>query len=69
VALARALHTAGPVLVLDEPLTALDPVTCGDVAYGLAGLVASTGRVVVVVTSDRLLLDACSVIVDAAVTA
>lgn len=69
VVLARALHLTGPVLVLDEPLTALDPVTCGDVAHGLAYLVAASDRTVVVVTSDRLLLDACTVVVDAAVAA
>lgn len=69
VVLARALHLAGPVLVLDEPLTALDPVTCGDVATGIAGLAAGSDLAVVVVTSDRLLLDACAVVVDGAVAA
>ncbi|WP_297006090.1 ABC transporter ATP-binding protein [uncultured Corynebacterium sp.] len=69
VVLARALHLTGPVLVLDEPLTALDPVTCGDVATGIAGLAAGSDLAVVVVTSDRLLLDACTVVVDGAVAA
>lgn len=69
VVLARALHTSGPVLVLDEPLTALDPVTCGNVAARMADLVAAGDRAVVVVTSDRQLLDACPVVVDAGVTA
>ena len=69
VVLARALHTSTPILVLDEPLTALDLVTCGDVVAGMAELVAGSDRTVVVVTSDRLLLDACTVVVDATVAA
>ncbi|WP_418060227.1 ABC transporter transmembrane domain-containing protein [Pimelobacter simplex] len=58
--LARALHAPGEVVVLDEPTTALDPVTEQRVAAGLRTL----GRPVVVVTSSRILLDACDAVLD-----
>lgn len=62
VRLARALHTARDVLVLDEPITALDPVTARRVAEGLAGL----GRTIVVITADELLLGLCREVIDLA---
>jgi ABC-type multidrug transport system fused ATPase/permease subunit len=61
--LARALHSDADVVVLDEPTTALDPVTEQHVANGLR----RSGRTVVVITSSRALLDACDHVVDAAV--
>ncbi|WOF24103.1 ABC transporter ATP-binding protein [Microbacterium betulae] len=60
VLLARALHTPGEVIVLDEPTTALDPLTEQHVAHGLRGL----GRTIIVITSSPLLLDACHQVVD-----
>ncbi|BAU94529.1 ABC transporter permease [Corynebacterium suranareeae] len=65
VLLARAMHTnADQVLVLDEPTTALDPVTARDVASGISELVHSKNQAVVVITSDRLLLEACDEVVE-----
>jgi ABC-type multidrug transport system fused ATPase/permease subunit len=58
--LARALHSAAEVLVLDEPATALDPVTTQRIARGLA----TSGRTIVVVTADPLLLEACESVAD-----
>ncbi|MDA4893855.1 ABC transporter ATP-binding protein [Streptomyces sp. MS2A] len=60
VLLARALHSPADVLVLDEPVTALDPVTKQRVAAGLA----RTGRTIVVITADPVLLSACHEVVD-----
>ncbi|GAA2180412.1 ABC transporter ATP-binding protein [Leucobacter tardus] len=60
VLLARALHGDAEVTVLDEPATALDPVTEQRVAGGLAAL----GRTIVVITSSPILLDACHRVVD-----
>ncbi|MGP9724511.1 ABC transporter transmembrane domain-containing protein [Corynebacterium sp. AOP40-9SA-29] len=63
--LARALHAAGHVLVLDEPTMSLDPVTARDVAAGLAALVHDRpGLAVLVITSDHLMLDACDEVVE-----
>ncbi|WP_460947804.1 ABC transporter transmembrane domain-containing protein [Okibacterium endophyticum] len=59
--LARALHADGDVVVLDEPTTALDPVTEQQVAAGLHLL----QRPIVVITSSRILLDACRHVIDA----
>ncbi|GAB3262145.1 ABC transporter transmembrane domain-containing protein [Kineosporia babensis] len=59
VLLARALHAPGRVVVLDEPTTALDPVTEQRVANRLREL----KRPIVVVTSSRILLDACDLVV------
>ncbi|MDR6867772.1 ABC-type multidrug transport system fused ATPase/permease subunit [Microbacterium resistens] len=61
VLLARALHSRAGVVVLEEPVTALDPVTETRVAAGLRGL----GRTIVVVTSSRALLRECHVVQDA----
>lgn len=60
VLLARALHDPAEVIVLDEPTTALDPLTEQHVAEGLRDL----GRTIVVITSSPLLLDACHQITD-----
>jgi len=65
VLLARALHAGADVLVLDEPATALDPVTSRRVAAGLA----RSGRTIVLITSDPLLLGACAEVVDLIATA
>ena len=59
--LARALHDDAEVVVLDEPTTALDPLTARRVAEGLARL----GRTLVVVTGEPPLLAACSHVLDA----
>lgn len=65
VVLARALHTAGPVLVLDEPTLSLDPVTSRDVAAGVTSLVRRDGtRAVLVVSSDRMVLGHCDTVVE-----
>ncbi|GAA1608851.1 ATP-binding cassette domain-containing protein [Actinoplanes couchii] len=55
VLLARALHDPAEVIVLDEPTTALDPLTEQRVAQGLRDL----GRTIVVITSSPVLLAAC----------
>jgi ABC-type multidrug transport system fused ATPase/permease subunit len=62
--LARALHERSEVIVLDEPTTALDPLTARRVAEGLAGL-AGQGRTLVVVTGEPPLLTACDRVLDA----
>lgn len=64
VLLARALHTAAEVLVLDEPTTALDPLTEEQVARGLRSL----GRTIVVITASPILLDSCHQVVDLTAT-
>ncbi|WP_433677162.1 ABC transporter transmembrane domain-containing protein [Microbacterium gorillae] len=61
VLLARALHEPATVVVLDEPTTALDPVTEQQVAVRMRDL----GRTVVVVTSSPLLLAACAQVLPA----
>lgn len=60
VLLARALHAGGDAVVLDEPTTALDPVTEQRVAERLAGL----GRPILVITGSRVLLDSCATVVE-----
>lgn len=65
VLLARALHDPAEVIVLDEPTTALDPLTEQHVAHGLREL----GRTIVVITSSPLLLNACQQITDLATAA
>ncbi|MCO7221014.1 ABC transporter ATP-binding protein [Klenkia sp. PcliD-1-E] len=61
VGLARALLRAPQVLVLHDPTTAVDAVTEGDVADGLARL--RSGRTTVLVTSSPALLGRCDRVV------
>ncbi|MFJ1821765.1 ABC transporter transmembrane domain-containing protein [Streptomyces sp. NPDC088139] len=58
--LARALHTDADLVVLDEPTTAVDPVTEQRIAEGLRGLPATT----LLITTSRILLSACDRVVD-----
>ncbi|MGW6205499.1 ABC transporter transmembrane domain-containing protein [Streptomyces sp. NPDC055089] len=58
--LARALHTDADVVVLDEPTTAVDPVTEQRIAEGLRALPATT----LLITSSHILLSACDRVVD-----
>ncbi|MEE2061067.1 ABC transporter ATP-binding protein [Rhodococcus artemisiae] len=64
VLLARALHDPADVIVLDEPTTALDPLTEKHVAEGLR----NSGRTIVVITSSPLLLNECHRIIDLTTT-
>ncbi|WP_454170918.1 sulfate/molybdate ABC transporter ATP-binding protein [Microbacterium maritypicum] len=54
VALARALATRPDVLLLDEPLTALDAETASGVRALLAERLAATGTTTVIVTHDAV---------------
>ncbi|MER5772117.1 ABC transporter ATP-binding protein [Streptomyces sp. NPDC001985] len=65
--LARALHAGTPVVVLDEPTTAVDPVTERRIAHGLGGLPGP--GTTVVITSSRILLSACDRVIDLGETA
>lgn len=58
--LARALHTDADLVVLDEPTTAVDPVTEQRIAAGLRGLPSTT----LLITTSRILLSACDRVVD-----
>ncbi|MFD7432456.1 ABC transporter transmembrane domain-containing protein [Streptomyces sp. NPDC059818] len=58
--LARALHTEADLVVLDEPTTAVDPVTERRIAEGLRRLPATT----LLITTSRILLSACDRVVD-----
>ncbi|MCX4864399.1 ABC transporter ATP-binding protein/permease [Streptomyces sp. NBC_00257] len=58
--LARALHSDADLVVLDEPTTAVDPVTEQRIAAGLRGLPATT----LLITTSRILLSACDRVVD-----
>ncbi|MER5275555.1 ABC transporter ATP-binding protein [Streptomyces sp. NPDC002809] len=58
--LARALHTEADLVVLDEPTTAVDPVTEQRIAEGLRGLPSTT----LLITTSRILLSACDRVVD-----
>lgn len=52
VALARALAMESRLLLLDEPLGALDALTRGNLQDELAGIVSASGRTMLVVTND-----------------
>lgn len=54
VALARALAAAPQALLLDEPLTSLDPETAADIRSVLAEQVRETGSTTIVVTHDAI---------------
>ncbi|MDR7276555.1 ABC transporter ATP-binding protein [Catenuloplanes atrovinosus] len=59
VALARALAAVPPMLVLRDPLTAVDAVTEHDAAAGLAAFRRQSGGATVVVTTSPALLSRC----------
>jgi thiamine transport system ATP-binding protein len=70
VALARVLVRARPVLLLDEPFTALDPDTRHDILALVRKLVTANNLATIVVSHDRrdsLLLDGREVGIDAPV--
>lgn len=52
VALARALATDPEVLLLDEPLSALDALTRANLQDGLERIVRTSGKTIVLVTND-----------------
>ncbi|WP_062212125.1 ABC transporter ATP-binding protein [Streptomyces sp. NBRC 109706] len=57
--LARALHASPPLLVLQDPTTALDAVTESHIAHGLKGI---DDRAVVLVTTSPALLATCDTV-------
>lgn len=58
--LARALHTDADLVVLDEPATAVDPVTEQRIAEGLRGLPST----ILLITASPILLSACDRVVE-----
>jgi osmoprotectant transport system ATP-binding protein len=52
VGILRALMLDAPVLLLDEPLGALDPITRADLQHDLHALFEKLGKTVVIVTHD-----------------
>lgn len=62
VLLAKAMHTDADLVVLNEPTTALDPITEQRVAHGLREL----DRPILVFTTSRILLAACTQVIDLA---
>lgn len=52
VALMRALFLDPPLLLLDEPFSALDPLSRTELQHELKGIVAALGKTVVLVTHD-----------------
>jgi ATP-binding cassette, subfamily C, bacterial CydC len=59
-AVARALLAPGPVLVLDEPTSALEPELADRVVRGVLASAAETGRSVLVVTHRQAEADLCA---------
>lgn len=57
VALAKALATRPEILLLDEPLTALDPNSRGDITRGLREMIASLGIGVLLASHDLELVE------------
>ncbi|UED83887.1 ABC transporter transmembrane domain-containing protein [Streptomyces profundus] len=57
--LARALHSSPPLLVLQDPTTALDAVTESHIAHGLRGI---DDRAVLLVTTSPALLATCDTV-------
>lgn len=64
-ALARALHRDAEVLILDDPITALDPATRQRISEGLA----RSGRTIITITDDPILLNACARVTELSDTA
>nr|WP_239157752.1 ABC transporter ATP-binding protein [Streptomyces sp. SID13726] len=62
IALARALASDAPVLVLHDPTTAVDPVTEHTIAVRLRG--SRTGRSTLLIASSPVLLGRCDRVVD-----
>ncbi|MEW2070818.1 ABC transporter ATP-binding protein [Streptomyces sp. NPDC007346] len=58
--LARALHTDADLVVLDEPATAVDPVTEQRIAEGLRALPST----ILLITASPILLSACDRVID-----
>ncbi|MFF1913045.1 ATP-binding cassette domain-containing protein [Streptomyces sp. NPDC058239] len=58
--LARALHSETDIVVLDEPTTAVDPVTERRIAQGIRDLPSTT----LLITTSRILLSACDRVID-----
>ncbi len=59
-AVARALLAPGPVLVLDEPTSALEPALADRVVRGVLASAAEAGRSVLVVTHRQAEADRCA---------
>ncbi len=58
--LARALHADADLVVLDEPATAVDPVTEQRIAEGLRSLPST----ILLITASPILLSACDRVVE-----
>jgi ABC-type bacteriocin/lantibiotic exporter with double-glycine peptidase domain len=65
VLLARALLTTQPVLVLHEPMTAVDPVTEARIATSAARHLRAGGRTAVLITGSPALLAECDAVYSA----
>jgi len=62
-ALARALATSGPLVIMDEPTESLDEEGCRTV-YRLLNELAKTGKTIVIVTRDQQIIKGASHIVN-----